>query len=123
MSTPVFDTTLRDRYLTETARIRTAFAAHGDGLAATLQRAAVVDEVCQRLWRAFLSGERAVPDCCMVAMGGYGRATLFPHSDVDLLFLFADQTAEEHEQQQEQSAKVSELGTCRPGQTRHSNEF
>ena len=32
-----------------------------------------------------------VPDkICVAALGGYGRNTLFPHSDVDLLFLFKD---------------------------------
>lgn len=96
MSSPVFDTDLRDHYAAKSERIRVAFEAHGDGHAATSERAALVDQVCEHLWGACLGVEAGG---CLVAMGGYGRATLFPHSDVDLLFLFADEKAEKTAQE------------------------
>ena len=35
------------------------------------------------------------PGLCLLALGGYGREVLFPYSDLDLLFLFANEKIEE----------------------------
>ncbi len=50
------------------------------------EHAAVVDELLTRLWNA----AQVDPALALVAVGGYGRGALFPHSDVDVLVLMPD---------------------------------
>lgn len=54
-------------------------------------RAAIIDELLVRAWR--LSG---LPEDCMalIAVGGYGRGELHPHSDIDLQLLVEPGAAE-----------------------------
>lgn len=75
----------------EFSRVRCAFDADGDGLAASIARSQLVDRVTLELYQAHLSGySETSNDLCVAALGGYGRQELFPHSDIDLLFLSAD---------------------------------
>jgi [protein-PII] uridylyltransferase len=82
---------LADFYAQETAAIRLAFEETGEGGAAIRARANLVDRVVTQLHQAFFpSWGSAGPDhFCLVAVGGYGRRELYPHSDVDLVFLAA----------------------------------
>jgi len=75
---------IRETYDRESERIRGEFEVSGDGVAAIAARAELVDQLCQALWEKYLEKYQGV---ALVAVGGYGRSVLFPHSDVDLLFL------------------------------------
>ena len=90
-------TELRDVYGAESARIREAFYANGDGRAAVRERTALVNGIVLRLWKEYIEPQDGSPkDFALVALGGYGRGSLFPHSDIDLLFLHADNNGEKN---------------------------
>jgi [protein-PII] uridylyltransferase len=81
--------TLRTHYDAETERIRLDFATAHDGRLTIRRRTAVVDSLAVRLWQEYVSPEQASPaGLALIAIGGYGRGSLYPHSDIDLLFLF-----------------------------------
>jgi [protein-PII] uridylyltransferase len=83
---------LLDFYTEKSAEIHSNFQATPDGMAAVKARSALVDDIVLRLWRELV--EHAAGGAALVAIGGYGRGVLFPCSDIDLLFLCADERAE-----------------------------
>ena len=84
---------LREQYAAESARIRQLFETAGNGAAAVAARAALVDSlVLQCVERITHSGVHKV---AIAPIGGYGRRTLFPYSDIDLLFLCADEATKQ----------------------------
>ena len=87
---------LREQYVQQMAQVRTTWERTGDGTAAIRRRSAIVDRVLIELWRrAFAeAGLPADAKAAMLAMGGYGRKDLFPCSDIDVLFAFADEEQE-----------------------------
>jgi len=87
---------LREVYTEESARIRQEFASSGNGCAVLAQRTALVEKIALQLWREIIcSEERGPRNFTLVALGGFGRSWLFPHSDIDLLFLHADGESEQ----------------------------
>src|SRR5208282_937596 len=85
---------LRDQYLREMALVRQTCERTGDGTAAIRRRSAVVDRILVEMWRrAFV--DLPSQNVSLLALGGYGRKDLFPYSDIDVLFAFADEKTEE----------------------------
>jgi [protein-PII] uridylyltransferase len=75
------------------ALVRQTCERTGDGTAAIRRRSAVVDRILIEMWRRAFVGQPAT-NASLVAFGGYGRKDLFPYSDIDVLFTFADDKAE-----------------------------
>src|SRR5690242_19129684 len=84
---------LSDLYARESAAIAQDFCATGNGRAAVARRTALVDTIVLRLWNEIFAAQPGSPpdgpkDFTLAATGGFGRGWLFPHSDIDLLFLY-----------------------------------
>jgi [protein-PII] uridylyltransferase len=73
--------------------VRETFERTGDGTASIRRRSAVVDRILIEVWRRAFAG-LAAQSVSLLALGGYGRKDLFPCSDIDVLFAFADDKAE-----------------------------
>jgi [protein-PII] uridylyltransferase len=80
----------------ETHRIKMLHRSGGGGLEVCRARAAILDAMVRQLWETARSSmsaqaQKEFPPLALVATGGYGRAELNPHSDVDVMFLHAGQ--------------------------------
>ena len=81
---------LKELYAAESSRIQKDFSASVDGRAVVLARTALVESIARRLWNELISTEIEGPrNFALIALGGFGRRWLFPHSDIDLMFLHA----------------------------------
>src|SRR5271167_2819251 len=85
---------LREQYLKEMALVRQTCERTGDGTAAIRRRSAVVDRILVEMWRRAFA-DLPTQNVTLLALGGYGRKDLFPYSDIDVLFAFADDKTEE----------------------------
>lgn len=86
---------LRDLYPAESKKIQQEFVRAPIGSEAISNRTALVESVLIRLWDEIIAPNGTSQNFALIALGGFGRRALFPHSDVDILFLHADRTTEE----------------------------
>ncbi len=80
----------------QTHRLKIEHRAGADGRKICIGRAAILDALLRHLWnsaKAELSpqAQKEFPSIALVAIGGYGRAELNPHSDIDFMFLHEGQ--------------------------------
>ena len=73
----------RETLKRERAAIREHFFARPDTPALLRAQARLADGIVVEVWRAL----RLPSDFALIAVGGYGRGELFPHSDVDVVVL------------------------------------
>ena len=77
----------RLRLQREQAALKSEFDADANTSYLLKRHSRLVDALLQDLWLA----AKISPEVCLIAVGGYGRGELFPHSDVDLLILLPEQ--------------------------------
>jgi [protein-PII] uridylyltransferase len=84
---------LRSRYQDDSTQLRQSFDRNGDGSAVIRRRSQIVGTLLRQLWES-VAPNAAQNDIALVATGGFGRRELFPCSDVDVLFLCANDKVE-----------------------------
>jgi len=82
----------------ETHRLKLLHRAGAGGRQICQARAAILDALLQHLWtttkdKLSAGAKKEFPPIALVAIGGFGRAELNPHSDIDFMFLHEGQVA------------------------------
>ena len=80
----------------ESHRLKLLHRAGADGREICQARATILDALLRHLWDTAKSNltapaQKEFPPLALVAIGGYGRAELNPHSDIDFMFLHSGQ--------------------------------
>ena len=87
---------LKERFDAESSRLRDEFLSAKDGLKYLHERSALVDAIARRFWAEFVISAGLEPSrIVFAAVGDFGRQTLFPYSDIDIVFLAATGEAAE----------------------------
>ena len=82
----------------ETHRLKIEHRGGAGGREICRARATILDELLRHLWASACASlspqaQKEFPPIALVAIGGYGRAELNPHSDIDFMFLHDGQVA------------------------------
>lgn len=84
---------LRQYIQDESSALKTSFIENRNTALLFKQHCKLIDNLLIEIWAEFNINSR----CCLVAVGGYGRGELYPHSDIDLLILIPEQTENDTE--------------------------
>src|ERR1700686_4677994 len=104
---------LKERFDAESSRLQKEFYAAKDGLKYLQERSALVDSIARRLWAQFVVSAGLEPaQIAFAAVGDFGRQTLFPYSEVDVVFLAATGEAADKSKNaiQQLSQGMNEIG-------------
>ena len=82
----------------ESHRLKLLHRGGAGGLEICQARAVVLDQFLRHLWQVAVASlspqaQKEFPPIALVAIGGYGRGELNPHSDIDFMFLHDGQVA------------------------------
>lgn len=110
MSMPITLTQICAQFQEERQRLANLWETNHDPQAYLRAHTAVLDQAIRSM--ATLH-DLPAKDIAIIAVGGYGRAELFPFSDIDLLVLTTDACSENTETQEKISAFVTELWELR----------
>lgn len=109
-------TILRERYRSDKACILAELQATGPSIRGIRERLVQLSGLADTLLRTLWQQANLPADWALLAVGGFGREQLFPHSDVDVLILLPDGHAlaniapNKHQQQREQLEQF--IGLC-----------
>ena len=107
MTDTAFLSQLRETYQQELLALRQSFERTGDGAATIRRRAISVDALFKAIWKSALGKDAERAGVAALATGGYGRRHLFPYSDIDLLYIYANDDAEREFREPVRSANQS----------------
>jgi len=82
-----------NRYLSET------FLAGGWAVDLVKARSAAIDIILQKAWQLYIAPTFKDSEIALLAVGGYGRGELHPHSDIDVLILLGNADSIRHSDQ------------------------
>src|SRR5262245_821325 len=70
----------------ERAALQTRFLVSGDGPAVLREHTRLIDRTLKDVWRQL----QLPASLALLAVGGYGRREMYPHSDIDVLILLRE---------------------------------
>jgi [protein-PII] uridylyltransferase len=85
---------LTSRYEQDMLAVRETFERNSDGAVAIRRRSSIVDALVATVWKQVGGHGKEPAGIAVAATGGFGRKELFPCSDIDLLYLCADDRTE-----------------------------
>ena len=86
------------RRVTDTQRsIFTLHENRASALRVVSARVKMIDGIVRDAWSLFVSGD-SESSLCLVAVGGYGRGELNPHSDIDIMLLMSEHSRKSSEE-------------------------